>query len=285
MSVLAQVQAVARTEFRLGLRRGGPVITTLLIGLLVGAGIVVSVIGMFADNPQFLQIPPTMAASFSARGITVTDWLTWLRSMAADSTVEGLPLTWTLMLLTFLLLPLATVTSHPSDRKDDPGELLRAGPLTGIGYLTGKILGMLAVVLPLSALTLGIFFITLEAVFFHYFNQGIPANLVLFYLELTLLDGLPILIWGSAIGILAGIPFTRRRTAILPCFISGVLSVLFWGDLFSPLNPSHCSILLSLTSSSTTPRQPRLSKSSSSDPRSRSCSLRFRPSAPGRSSE
>jgi hypothetical protein len=190
---------------------------------------------MFIDNPQFLQITPTITSNLSRMGLTVADWLTWWRYMAVDSTVESLALTWTLMLLAFLLLPLATVTSLPSDRKDDAGELLRATPLTGLGYLAGRILGMLVVVLPLAALTLGLFLIALDAAFIHFFDEGIPGDLVLFYLQLTILDGLPILIWGSTIGILAGIPFKRRRTAILPCFVSGLFSIFFWGFAFSPL--------------------------------------------------
>lgn len=234
MKTFRRILAIARTESRFALRRGAPVVIMALIGLIVGAGIVMTPIGMYVDNSSFLVLTPDRVAALAAHGIRVGEYQLFMKDLTADTTVASLSLTWTLTLLACFLLPLATATSIPADRKFGAGELLHSTPITGSNYLAGKILGVLAIVLLIASVTLMIFFIALEVVFLHFFQSGMPGNLFIFYLELTFLDGLPLLVWGTAIGVLTGVAFPTPRVVFIPSLVMGVLSTLFWGLAYSP---------------------------------------------------
>ena len=123
----------------------------------------------------------------------------------AYTTVFSITIAWFGMLFTsFLLLPAATATSLPADRKFGVAELLHSTPISGGSYLAGKILGVGVTVALIGLIPLGLFFIVLEWAFLDAFRVGIPMDVFVFFLKFALLDGLPILFWGSAIGILAG---------------------------------------------------------------------------------
>lgn len=237
MRRLSQIFAIARTEFRFSFRRGSPVAVTALIGLVVGAGIVIMLVSGLVDNPTSYTISwnAESVAKLATLGFTVHGFNIFMKDLAADMTTDSLSLTWTLMLLAFFLLPLSTATSIPADRQFGAGELLRSTPITGGSYLAGKILGVLAAVLLTASLTLMMFLVALDVVFHHFYQAGLPGNLFEFYVELTLLDGLPLLVWGTAIGVLTGVAFTTRRKAILPGLAMGLLSILFWGFAYSPV--------------------------------------------------
>ena len=54
----------------------------------------------------------------------------------------------------------------------------------------------------------------------------------LFFLKLSLFDGLPILIFGTTIGVLVGVFFRTRRAAIFPGFLVGLASLVGWAYAF-----------------------------------------------------
>jgi len=237
MKTVRQILAIARTEIRFGFRRGGPVVMTALIGLVVGVGILVLPISNFVLNPSFniKTLTPDQVAKLAAFGLTIGEFKKYFTDFGADMTIMGAGMAWALMLLAFVLLPPATVSSIPADRKFGVGELLRSTPITGGSYLAGKILGVIAHVLLIASITLALFFIALEVFFLHFLQASIPAYLVYFYITLTLLDGLPILAWGSAVGVLTGVAFATRRGASLPGLAMGILSIPFWGLAFTPV--------------------------------------------------
>lgn len=237
MLTLSRVFAIARTEFRFGFRRGGPVVIMALIGLVVGAGILILPISSLVANTQLNinNLTADQVAKLAANGLTVEQFKNLFTSFAADLTVMGASMAWPLMLLALVMLPPATAPSIPADRKYGVGELLRSTPITGFSYLAGKILGVVAVVCLIASMTLILFFIALEVVLLHFLQISIPAYLVYFYIKLTLSDGLPILVWGSAVGVLTGVALATRRGAILPGLIMGILSIPFWGLAFTPV--------------------------------------------------
>jgi hypothetical protein len=237
MKTLWQIFAVARTEFRFGLRRGGPVVTTVLIGLVFGAAILLNPLANLSmakdDLNQFLQ-NKTAIEKWTAKGYTMDIFRQQAVGMMAETTVLMVSPVWfTLLLTSFLLLPAATAASLPADRSFGVAELLHSTPISGGSYLAGKILGVGVTVALIGLIPLGLFFVVLEWAFLDAFQVGIPMDVVVFFLKFALLDGLPILIWGLAIGILAGSVFHSRLAAVFPGLVAGILSIFFWLAAFS----------------------------------------------------
>ena len=228
MKTIRQVLAIARTEFRFAFRRGAPVAVTALIGLLVSAGIVVA---PFTSLPEWAAnsiLTPEKIERLASFGLTVAEWSQFLRTAFGDMFVGSTELAWLLILLALLLLPMTTAVSIPAERQFGVSELLRTTPITGFGYLTGKLLGMLATVLLVSAFMLILFFAATEIILFSTLHYGLSPTASLFFIKLSLLDGLPILVWGTTVGVLVGIFFRTRRAAILPGFLAGVASLVGW---------------------------------------------------------
>ena len=212
MKTLWQIFAIARTEFRFGLRRGGPVVTTLLIGLTFGAGLLMNPLDNLSiakDELRQLLQNTTVIERWAAKGITMDFFHRVAAGSMAGITVTSIPMVWPILLLTsFLLLPAATAASLPADRKFGVAELLHSMPINGEIYLAGKILH--------------------EGVFLDAFRVGIPLEMVNFFFKFALLDGMPILGFGLTVGILAGSVFHSRRAAVFPGFLAGILSILLW---------------------------------------------------------
>lgn len=232
MKTFWQIFAIARTEFRFGLRRGGPVVTTLLIGLTFGAGLLMNPLNNLSigkdDLRQLLQ-NTTVIERWTAKGITMDFFHRVAAGSIAGITVTSIPMMWPILLLTsFLLLPAATAASLPADRKFGVAELLHSMPINGGIYLAGKILGVGMTVALIGLIPLGLFFGILEGVFLDAFRVGIPTEMVWFFIKFALLDGLPILGFGLTVGILAGSVFHSRRAAVFPGFLAGILSILLW---------------------------------------------------------
>jgi ABC-type Na+ efflux pump permease subunit len=232
MKTLWQIFAVARTEFRFGLRRGGPVVITVLIGLIFGAAILLNPLANLStardDLNQFLQ-NKTVIEKWTAKGYTMDIFRQQAVGMMAETTVLMVSPAWfTLLLTSFLLLPAATAASLPADRSFGVAELLHSTPISGGSYLAGKILGVGVTVALIGLIPLVLFFVVLEWAFLDAFQVGIPMDVVVFFLKFALLDGLPILIWGLAIGILAGCVFRSRLAAVFPGLVAGFLSIFFW---------------------------------------------------------
>jgi hypothetical protein len=206
--MLPRMMAVARTELRFGLRRGWPVVGTVAVVLVVSAFALYVGHMMARDMPQgmpkemFREHAPTVGALGLAGAWPVFEWLA------------------------LVVLPIVTAQAIPSDRQLGVDEILNSQPLTGGTYLAGKVLGMLAAVL----LTGGI--IGMVHVLLHFLLVG-PLHSA-FYLEMTLLSALPLLIWASAIGVLAGCFLRTRRAAILIGVVVGLAGPPSWSLAFRP---------------------------------------------------
>jgi len=199
MKVLRQVMAIARTEFRFGLRRGWPVVGTAAVGLVVSAS---------------------------------TLWLAFMnmegfsRKYAADTGARALAMIWPAFpMLVLGVLPIVTAPAIPADRQLGVDELLRSLPLTGGVYLLGKVCGTLAAVLLTGVVAL------MLHLGVHWVLLG-PINASL-YLELMLLSGLPLLSWASTMGVVTACGMRTRRNAILVGLAMWLLGPLAWG-LFAP---------------------------------------------------
>lgn len=209
----------------------------LLIGLVVGASILLEPLANLSidkdDLRQFLQ-DKAKIERWEEKGLSVD----FLRQLAASSTagitVSSVQMAWVdLLLASFVLLPAATATSLPADRRFGVAELLHSTPMSAGSYLAGKVLGVVVTVVLFGLIPLGAFFGVLEWMFLDAFQVGVPADLVGFFVKFTLLDGLPILFWGLTIGILGGSVFRTRRAAVFPGLLAGIFSIFFWQLAFS----------------------------------------------------
>jgi ABC-type Na+ efflux pump permease subunit len=229
---LQQILAIARTEFRFSFRRSAPAVVTVLIGLLVSAGILVSQIAMLPNWSTAENMTPDQLERWTSNGFTLEEHLPFLREALGDSLVGTSMLAWLTMLIALLFLPAATVSAIPADRKFGVLELLRCTPITGSRYLAGKVLGVLSAILLVSAIMLALFFMVSEIILFSSLHFGLSWSASLYLIKLSLLDGIPILAWGTVTGILFGVLFRSRRAAIFPGLITGLLSIFFWLSIF-----------------------------------------------------
>ncbi len=228
MDALRKTMIIAGAEFRFAFRRGAPVVVTALVGLLVGAGVL---IGPFVNLSQWAAnttMTPEKVERLASFGLTPDQWVVFMREMTSDTFVFSTLLAWLLILLALLFLPVVTSAGIPADRKFGISEMLRSTPISGWVYLAGKILGALAAVLLVAAGTLGLFFAIAESVLFGKLGFGLSAGASLFFIKLSLLDGLPILAWGTAIGVLVGVFFRSRRAAVFPGLLAGAASLVGW---------------------------------------------------------
>jgi ABC-type transport system involved in multi-copper enzyme maturation permease subunit len=234
MKTIRQIFAIARTEFRFGFRRGAPVVMTALIGLIIGIGIVLLQISNLKDlAPTLNDMSLEKVERIAAAGFNVTDYQQWVTRFAADWTSAGTaPLGWMVMSLALLFLPIATVSAIPADRKFGVLEILRSTPITGGRFLAGKILGVLAIVLLTGLFPFLLFLVVLEGVQFSFLHISISMSILIFYFQLSLLDGIPLLACGSTIGVLTGVVFRTRRAALFPGLLAGVFTFLIWGFVF-----------------------------------------------------
>jgi len=232
MKTLWQIFAIARTEFRFGLRRGAPVVVTALIGLIVGWAILLTPIDNLPNSSRYDEFSPEQVDRMLEMGITETVYQSMNRDtitdMAASSTVDG----WFLMFLALLLLPIATAGIIPADRQFGMLELLRSTPITATTYLAGKILGTLGIVFFIAIFPLLIFFIVLEGILLNTYQAGVPLYLISFYIKLSIMDGIPLLACGAIIGILSGVTLRTRRAALFPGLLAGMACFYGWIKLF-----------------------------------------------------
>jgi hypothetical protein len=238
MKTLRQIYAIARTEFRFGLRRGGPVVTTLVIWLIFGAGILIGPLADLSPSKETLsQVMQnqTVVERWAEKGFSMDFFRQIYAGSMANMTVLSVPMmSWfELVITSFLLLPTATATSLPADRAFGVVELLHSMPINGGIYLAGKVLGVGVTVALVGLSPLGLIFVVLEWIFLAAFQVGVPAEVFGFFFKFFLLDWLPIVGWALTIGILAGSTFHSRRAAVFPGLVAGILSIFFWLAAFS----------------------------------------------------
>ena len=232
MNSASKIMAIARTEFRFAFRRGAPVAVTAIIGLIVSAGTLLGPLSNMPQSPMTLSMTPEQVARLATIGLTPGEWVVIVWDLMGDMFVASTVMAWLLIFTALLLLPMATSGSIPADRKFGVSEILRSMPITGFIYLAGKILGMLTAVLLVGALMLALFFTVTEIILFSSLHYGLYANASWFLIKIALMDGLPMLVWGTTIGMLVGIFFRTRRAAIFPGFLAGVVSLVGWAVAF-----------------------------------------------------
>jgi hypothetical protein len=232
MKTIRQILAIARTEFRFGFRRSAPVAATTVISLIVSAGILIPILANLTNWAANSIMTPEKIQRLASFGVTPDEWTIFLRAAAGDMFVFSTLMAWLLIFLALLLLPMATSASIPADRKFGVSDLLHSTPITGSIYLTGKILGMLATVVLVGALMLALFFAITEIILFSGLHYGLSAGASWFLINIALLDGLPMLVFGTTVGVLVGIFFQTRRAAIFPGFLAGIVSLACWAFAF-----------------------------------------------------
>jgi ABC-type transport system involved in multi-copper enzyme maturation permease subunit len=232
MKPIRQILAIARAEFRFGFRRSAPVAATTVIGLIVSAGILIEPLANLSAGVINSKWTPEQAQAWTSYGYTLEQRAPFLRGMYADMFVFSTMMAWLLIFLALLLLPMATSASIPADRKFGLSDLLSSTPITGTVYLAGKVLGMLATVLLIGGIMLALFFAVTEIILFSRVHYGLSSGVIWFFIKLALLDGLPMLVFGTTVGVLIGILFRTRRAAIFPGFLAGVASLVCWAIAF-----------------------------------------------------
>jgi hypothetical protein len=232
MQSFRQIWAIAHMEFRFAFRRSAPVVTTIMIGLLVSAGILVSQIPVIRTWSGLLIMTPEQTAKWIALGFTIQEVPHFVRDFIGDIFVYGSSMAWMLMFLSLLLLPAATISVIPADRIFGISELLRSTPLTGARYLAGKILGALLAVLLVAVIMFVLFFAVTEIILVASLHFFLSWSASLYFIKLSLLGGLPLLACGTTIGVLVGVLFRSRRAAVFPGLIIGLLSIYFWMTTF-----------------------------------------------------
>ncbi len=234
MKAVRQILAIAHTEFRFSLRRGAPVVVMVLIGLIMTAGLLITPVSNLENwSSGITGSPrPETAANLEAYGISPNDYLSVVRSGIGDLMVISSTLAWILIYLVLLFLPVAAAVTVPADRKFGASELLRSMPMTGTEYLLGKVLGVFASALMIGAVMLLLFFILTESILISRLHLGLPLEAFHFYIGLSIMDGLPMLLWGSAVGVVIGVLFRSRRAALLPGFLGGIASCIAWSAVF-----------------------------------------------------
>jgi hypothetical protein len=237
MITVRQILVIAQTEFRFAFRRGAPVAVTVIFGLIICAGIAVAPFASLSEWAANSIITPEKIEKLASFGLTVNEWSQFLRDALGDMFVGATMLAWFAIFLALLLLPIVSAAAIPADRQFGVAELLRTTPITGYSYLAGKILGILASVLLVSAFMLALFFAVTEIVLFSTLHYGLSPTASLFLMKLALLDGLPILVWGTDIGVLVGVFFRTRRAAIFPGILAGGVSLASW--VFTFRAPTH----------------------------------------------
>lgn len=236
MNSLHQIIAIARTEFRFGIRRGAPVIVPLLIGIIFGAGILLGPLMNLTnirDGLNSVLSDPIKLQSWADHGITVSFFFREMAETLGRGAIISIPMAWPILLVaTFLLLPAAAATSIPADRQFGSSELLRSLPVSGTTYLAGKVLGYLINVILIGVIPFFIFLIIMEVSSLVTFQNGLPFMFFWFFALISILAVLPVIVWAIVIGFLAGVPFRSRRAAIFPGLLAGILSLLLWHPLF-----------------------------------------------------
>ena len=233
MKSLCQILAIARTEFRFGVRRGAAVVVTAVIGLLLGAGLLINAgNNLQMADPHMDQYTPEQLQKMARNGITAEVYRVLARDEFADLFALYVPQYWFFLYLTLLFLPVATAGALPAERKFGTMELMCSLPMDGTTYLAGKTLGTFALVVFIACFPFLLFMAILEGITIKNFGTGVPWGLIAFYAKLSLLDGLPVLAFATFIGILAGAASHSRRASLLPGFATGMAGIVFWLGAF-----------------------------------------------------
>jgi hypothetical protein len=111
MKKLRQIFAIARTEFRFGLRRGALVVAPATIGLIVGAGILLMpLMNLEGLASGIRELDPDTVEMLAEQGVTAQEFLSLGSNLFADGAAMETPQAWIMISLALLLLPAATAS-------------------------------------------------------------------------------------------------------------------------------------------------------------------------------
>lgn len=193
---LHKILGIARAEIKFGLRRGFPVLGMIFVSGLSSIVVYYSIYS--GANSVYGDVTHVSALG---RG--------WTAFVALASVV----------------LPLVTIISIPSDRDFKVFSWLFSQPIDGAIYVLGKVLGMLAVVLgSWAAMT-----ILHMIIYWIWIGSFAPGNDLL----LMLVGGVPLVVWSTCLGVLAGGWLRSRREAIVTGVLLGLANML-WLNLLLP---------------------------------------------------
>ncbi len=218
MKSLKQIFAIARTEFRFGLRRGGPVVPLVLIGLFLDAAVLLAVtaeMNNFGYNMEMnFYNDPEKLRKIQQAGIR----LPTLSDQADQINTAGLFTSWSFYyVLTFILVGSAVAPTIAADRQFGVMEILRGLPISGGHYLAGKILGVLATGISTALFPLLVYFVI---------SMLTIGSIPMVQLSgLLLMDGIPLLSAALSLGVLSGVMFGRRLPAAGFGLFTGILGL------------------------------------------------------------
>ena len=138
---------------------------------------------------------------------------------------KAFEMSWTAFLyLGTILLQMTSILSLPYEKNHNLVEINYTLPIRSDKYFGGKIIGLWSLVLLIS-----IFMCTLYSILNYFLFNSVELYLLL---DLLFLAGLPLLLWSSGIGFLAGAFIRSQQRAIIVGLILGLFSIPIWTTLY-----------------------------------------------------
>lgn len=232
MKSLKQISVISRMEFLFVFRRGGPLVATAVIWLLVIAGELFMLFSNFGpvDYKNYSQAYRSYCGV--SEDLSLDSVACRMRSPQEElSTFSSLNLSFAWLpffLLSFLLLPMVSALSIPSDHQFGVDELLFSMPVTGSAYLAGKCLGLSLAVILVSAVMLGVYDLIILAVY-----GSLSLSMSIHWIAVY---GLPIAILTIMLGTSIGAFLRTRRSAIILGLLAGLIGISSWVIAFQSPN-------------------------------------------------
>jgi hypothetical protein len=225
---LKQILIILRMEFLFAFRRGGPVVATAAIWLLVIAGDFYILFSNFGpvDYKDYARAYQSYCQEFGNLPSDGTECkIRTPREELSNFSKTNLTFAWfPFFLLSFLLLPMVSALSIPSDHQFGVSELLYSIPVTGSVYLAGKTLGLVLAVTLVSIIILIIYNLIILAGY-GLLSLSMAVNLIMVY-------GLPIVFLATALGTLIGAFLRTRKSATILGLLAGLIGIGIWMIMF-----------------------------------------------------
>jgi hypothetical protein len=198
--MINQILTIAGMEFRFGIRRGWPIVGTMVVMVVIGGG------------------------SLYLTGMNLQGLNEFVLVLVENGLRMALP---PLNILVLAVVTMVCSPAIPLDRQSGMHELLFSLPLTTGRYLIGKIFGTVVIVLASFGVLSGLF-ILLNLVLFGHFYWVL-------YRDAFFISVFPVLIWATVLGVLAGAGMKNRFSATAIGLLAGLAGLLPWGWLASPV--------------------------------------------------
>jgi hypothetical protein len=207
---LIHIFSIAKTEFKLGLRRGWTIVATAVPWIVF----ILSSLWLTWINPRLDT--PIFDPAYPASGIEMS-WASFF-------------------LLTIVLLVSTSSTFIPYDHQINIQGLIDSLPLTKATVIIGKTVGIWLLGLVTSVLCLSV-----DILLMLFINQCgfIPLLFSLFFVAV-----LPLVMWSIYFGVLIGSFFSTRKIAMIIGLFTGAFVSIFWSLPFRETNVSWMGITL-----------------------------------------